>query len=1139
MLPRASLPNTWAGGAAAFALLLVGLHVPPAVAAAATPSAGAVIWGVRGGSAAEKAGIRTGDVLVAWSGFDGAGPVDTVFDSMSVEEEEAPRGPVTLTLQRDGETLTTRLDSEPWGLRTRPLLSGGILDAFERGRQAADAGDAGSQLAAWTEAARLAEAEGDAARAFWFVLRGAEILRRARKPREALALHERLLALAQAANDGTLTARAWTTNGGAYEELNELLAAEAGYRAAAEAWAAVRPGSLMLARNWHNVGVIATMRDDLDAAAEAHRRALALREARAPGRLAVALSLGVLGNVAMQRHDFVAAEQYQRRALAIREVQAPGSRELAWNFGNLGIIASRRGDLAGAEEFYRQTQEILAREDPGSLDIARVLNNRGVVALERGDLIAASELFRGGLAIRERAVPDSLDVASSLDNLSAVALDRGDLDEAEALAQRTLALRERIAPGSIGVGSALNNLGQVAYERGDYAASAERRQRALAIWEKIAPESLHVCDGLASLAEVYEAQGRQQEAEGLLRRAAEIQAKIAPASVGAARITNLLGRLALARRDWKGAEADFESAAGVLARLAPGTEAEASALHGLGLARLGRGDQASASVPLCRAVDAIERQRTRLGGRSESRAAVSARYGDFYHDCMRVLVAQGRAADAFHVLERFKAKELLTLLAERELLFPQDLPNDVAREMNRLDHEYDRAQVALAGLNPEREAAEVEKTLGRLRELRAQAEEMRAQIAKLSPRLASLRYPAPLDAAGARALLDPGTLLLSWSVGAAETLLFVLAADSTEIQALTLPLKRDGLANRITAFTASIAARREDTTALGRALYRDLVRPATVRIASARRVLLSPDGPLHRLPFAALARDDGPGRLARPSYFVEWKPLHSVLSATVYGELQRRRPAPRGAPPSTLAAFGDPSYPGGAGGTLRDAELRSAASRGLALHALPGTRREVEAIARLFPGRSQVFLAEAATEESVRSLGADVRFLHLACHGIFDSRMPMNSSLALSVPAAGPEAHENGLLQAWEIIERLRLEVDLATLSACETAVGGEMGGEGLIGLTRAFLYAGARSVLSSLWKVEDESTSTLMSHLYRQLRAGRPKDEALRAAQLELLRGGARAGGRSRGIGGLAARGGSLRHPFYWAAFQLSGDWK
>jgi CHAT domain-containing protein len=250
----------------------------------------------------------------------------------------------------------------------------------------------------------------------------------------------------------------------------------------------------------------------------------------------------------------------------------------------------------------------------------------------------------------------------------------------------------------------------------------------------------------------------------------------------------------------------------------------------------------------------------------------------------------------------------------------------------------------------------------------------------------------------------------------------------------------------------------------------------------------------------------------------------STRSATVYAELKNRRHRAAGAAQGELVAFGDPLYPRlpsdretAPAGTL---EILTAVRRGLSLDPIPTTRSEVESIASLYP-HGRAYVGGEATEDRVKSVGAQARLLHFACHGLLNERFPLDSALALSIPEHPAEGQDNGLLQAWEIFEGVRLDADLVTLSACDTALGQEMSGEGLIGLTRAFQYAGARSVLASLWGVSDVSTADLMKHFYGSLRAGKTKDEALQAAQVEMI------------------RSPKFSHPYYWAAFQLVGDWK
>ena len=363
--------------------------------------------------------------------------------------------------------------------------------------------------------------------------------------------------------------------------------------------------------------------------------------------------------------------------------------------------------------------------------------------------------------------------------------------------------------------------------------------------------------------------------------------------------------------------------------------------------------------------------------------------------------------------------------------------------------------------------------------------------------------------------------LLAYALGADSSLLFVVA-PGRPVTAQPIASGRAAIGAAVNRLRSAIGGVASGVTDEGgvegeaRALYEMLVIPVEPALVGARRVLVSPDGALHRLPFAALLRG---GPLGTREPLMAWKPVSVVSSASVLAELVRRRPPAEAAP--ALVAFGDPSYPR-QGGEAGDAEVRSVLSRAGALEPLPGTRAEVEAIAAAFPpGRAVTWLGDAATEERAGAIPSGTSVVHFACHGLLDPDLPLSSGLALTIPANAEPGRENGLLQAWEILERVRLDADLVTLSACETGLGREVSGEGLIGLTRAFQFAGARSVLASLWPVADESTAALMEAFYRARLAGQTKDEALRQAQMEL---------RSRP---------EFASPFFWAAFQLVGDYR
>jgi CHAT domain-containing protein len=482
------------------------------------------------------------------------------------------------------------------------------------------------------------------------------------------------------------------------------------------------------------------------------------------------------------------------------------------------------------------------------------------------------------------------------------------------------------------------------------------------------------------------------------------------------------------------------------------------------------------------------------------------------------LIETDRAAEAFHVLERGRARSFLALLAERDLRLAE-LPPELAAERRQVNARYDRVQSRLAALSAGRDDAEIERLMGELRDLRNRQDEIFVRIRRESPRSAALENPEPLNLAEARAALDPGTVLLEYAVGKGRTWLFAVrpaSADGSALAVFHIAIGAEELRDEVESFRRLLKDPGSSVAELriqARRLYDLLVRPAEAQIAAARRILVSADGPLHALAFAALMRED--------RYLVEWRPLHSVLSATVYAELAKSRPSEGTPGNDRLIAFGDPVYPSLTAEAAGDPEVREAVRRGLALQPLPASGREVKSIAGLYPG-ARVYVGRDATEERAKSIGTESRLVHFACHGVIDERFPLNSALALTVPEKPAEGQDNGLLQAWEIFESLRLDADLVTLSACDTALGREMAGEGLVGLTRAFQYAGARSVLATLWGVSDLSTAGFMERFYGHLRRGVPKDEALRTAQIERLR-----------------EQDGFSHPFHWAAFQLTGDWR
>ena len=195
------------------------------------------------------------------------------------------------------------------------------------------------------------------------------------------------------------------------------------------------------------------------------------------------------------------------------------------------------------------------------------------------------------------------------------------------------------------------------------------------------------------------------------------------------------------------------------------------------------------------------------------------------------------------------------------------------------------------------------------------------------------------------------------------------------------------------------------------------------------------------------------------------------------------------------------------------------AERGFDFTNLPNTREEVNAISELYPkAERQVYLGAQAREEALKAEQLNqYRYIHFATHGLINEKIPSRSGIVLSLI---PDSKEDGFVQMREIM-RLKLNADMVTLSACSSGLGKLVDGEGMIGLTRAFMYAGADSVVVSLWNVSDSATAELMSAFYRNLKNGLPKDEAMRQAKLKLLHG-------PQSV---------WKHPYFWAPFVLAGE--
>ena len=467
----------------------------------------------------------------------------------------------------------------------------------------------------------------------------------------------------------------------------------------------------------------------------------------------------------------------------------------------------------------------------------------------------------------------------------------------------------------------------------------------------------------------------------------------------------------------------------------------------------------------------------------------------------------GEARDvetAFGVLEQAKARSLLEAIAELHFEEDRDLSPELAVRRDLLS-----ARIADLQRAAEEPGSSTDSRRQALEELDRTEEEFDSLLAEV--RREGRGEPSPsasVTASGARSMLDARTAILAYSIGRDGICSFVVTAD--RIAARRLPLTAKDLAARVRNYVDLIAMGDDDAwRVVGRRLSADLLAPLLPEgLGPIDRVVVLADGALHALPFETLPLNDANGE----SMLIERASVSYAPSATALDALGRSLdgpPAERG-----ILVVADPSSERPAGGTETSELVRALYDdEDLSIEPLPAARDEARAIAGLVVDASVLTGAEA-TESVMKSGSLDgYRVVHFATHGLVSLRAPYRSALVLA-----RDGDQDGFLQAREIY-RLRMRSELVVLSGCRTARGATVEGDGVQGLAQAFLHAGARSVVASLWNVNDERTATFMEAFYAHLAGGASKTDALRRAKLDLLRRPATAA------------------PRYWAPFVLIGE--
>ncbi|MDQ3802313.1 MAG: CHAT domain-containing tetratricopeptide repeat protein [Acidobacteriota bacterium] len=829
-------------------------------------------------------------------------------------------------------------------------------------------------------------------------------------------------------------------------------------------------------------------------------------------------------------------------------------------FLNLGYSYSDLGNPQAASEHFQR-----------SLALWQSINDGRGAALARTALGGTySTLGEEQLALNLhkqaaehfRAIGDKQGAAAALNGVAGAYLDLNEYQAAFDNYFEALRLYEEIGNRDF---TALNKflVGRVLYQKGE-------AERAFAYYRESLDLSRDVGDrvveahALQGLATAYFSRGDVGQALAQFDAALKIY-RGAGNRRSQAYALNDIGHIHASSGDVPKALASYAEALQLMREIRD-HRGEALTLFNTAKAELENGNLAAALSLVEGSIAIGESLRTKIRNsrlRTSYFASVHKHY-ELYIDVLMRLHAQqpdkGFAAAALVASERARARSLLDSLFEDKLKPQKGLATELLhREQELLRLLDERAEYQARLLSGKQAGEEAEQVAQEIRALTIEYQDVRSRLREQSPRLATLTQPGQIRAADIQSIVkDDDTLLLEFALGDERSYLWAVSAG--EIAGYELPGRAtiEGLSRR----TYELLTARQSTAGqpvpadeerlreadaeywrAAAALSAMLLGPVSGRLGS-KRLLIVSDGFIRHIPFEALP---APGRSGDPAGAAGLELLflnHEIVglpSALTLTALRYEK-HPAGAATKTIAVIADPVFEkddprvialpsnGGApasGGEDDTAHLSSAlrdfggGGDRPVLSRLPSTLREAKAITGVIPAGEMMVATgfDAAKERVVNDGLRDYRIIHFATHGLLNNASPELSGVVLSLINERGESRE-GFLRLHNIYN-MELSADLVVISACRTGLGRNVRGEGVVGLASGFMYAGAKSVVASLWKVDDDATAELMSHFYTaMLRDGLPPAAALRTAKREMWK-------QER-----------WRAPFYWAAFTLQGEY-
>jgi len=859
-----------------------------------------------------------------------------------------------------------------------------------------------------------------------------------------------------------------------------------------------------LAKTYYNIARSHSGLGNYDKATDAYLQSQKAFEAAASERDVIYI-LSDLGIISLLQERYADAREYSDASISLAERLKnstapagawPDAFGIAGSLRTLAELSLRNGDINQAISQFHSAVNLLNelnRDRSYDFYVTETYAGFGRVYTSAGDHVKALAALESA---RQTATTEQ--IPKVLNSLGYLYMEQEDYAQADAQFHQTLKIY-RSTKNQKDELRVLLNLGVVQQRQGKYGEALALFRQSLdgATVTKVVDVEIAALEGIGV---VLTAQSRFDDALQALNKgltiARETQDKM--------RQTELLWRTAQTyhqMQDQARAE-QFAQDAAVLARAMHLPKLIFLATAMLGDAYAANNKTELAIKTLKDSIDELETLRDRVAGREEGLQLFFENKVGPYYSLVMLLTAQGKTFEALLYAERAKGRVLLDAVSDGK----SDLPN-VLTETERSEEQQLIKKISDINQRIRSQLAEDTRTQN---ELYSQLDAARLELASFKDRTYVVHPELRLRSGVAQALTLPSLKTLTASTDLAyleyvvtdrKVGIFIVkrsrVANESGVRYFSLPVNVDELRQKVNKFHSMLAARNPNHRTLSRELYHLLIEPVADELQNVRTVCIVPDGFLWTLPFQALTTNGG-------NYLVEQYALYYAPSLSVLHEMNDRTRQTSSS--RSLIAFGNPVIG-------RDEKLNKD------LCPLPEAETEVAEVAATASSKvKKVLVGRDADEKSFKAFAPDYATIHLATHGVLDNRDPLYSHLLLT--KTDGDIENDGSLEAREIMN-MRLNADLAVLSACETGNGRISPGEGVIGMSWAFFVAGTRSMVVSQWRVNSASTSMLMTNFYQAL-ARKPKtankSEALREASLRLL------------------QDPQYRHPFYWAGFVLLG---